>query len=273
VNNGPNSLHGGLQGFDKKCWTIEKYDKSENIVVFSLVSKHEEEGYPGEIKVTVQYALQNTNDLTLDYSAEWTGNPINDAIQETAVNLTNHSYFNLSGLENLDVKDHICAMPDVTGVLELDDSQIPTGKVIAGSSMTKDMDFASASKTFGDGLKTVTKFRGYDHFFMVNPKSDAQQPLPCGAKVHCSTTGISLSLFTDAIGFQLYTGNWLDGSITGKESTQENKPYGQYSGFCLEASHPPEAANHQQWRNSVILRKGEGFKRKDVYRVQVENSI
>ena len=269
-------MHGGITGFDKKYWTVDDYNPSERVVVFSLISKSGEEGYPGEIKTTIAYKLSLSGDLSIDYRTEWTDSPDNQNLQETVVNLTNHSYFNLSGFSVPTITGHLCSMPGVQGYLELDANQIPTGSLIENSQAYPSMDFSThvestegsiiprGPKTFGQGLPDVTQFRGYDHFFVSNKETKGLNSL---VKVGCTETGISMELLSDALGFQLYTGNWLDGSISAKKT--QSGVYGQYSGFCLEASSPPDSLNHSKWQNLVILKKGDIQTRRDVYHFEM----
>lgn len=245
-------------------------------MVLSLISKVAEEGYPGEVIVTVEYALSGQGELSIDYRSEFTDSPLNNSVTETVVNLTNHSYFNLSGFTKDSVLEHHCTMSGVRGHLELDGTQIPTGKVIENSFASPCMDFTTLStreegrgpKTFGAGLPHVTEFRGYDHFYLVNETSEkALEPV---VKVYSPESGIYVELSTDAIGFQLYTGNWLDGSLSSCKVDQPGATYGPHSGFCLEASAPPDSLNFKEWRASVILTKGKVQNRRDVYRFGTE---
>lgn len=220
-------------------------------VSFYLKSESGDQGYPGEVGVLVKYTISG-NGLLIDYSVEFADSVANENLTETVVNLTNHSYFNLSN--EVTIKNHFCEM-NVIGYLELDENQIPTGKLV---SINQDpaMDF-SKIKSFGEGLPSVTHFRGYDHFFLKDKATFEK-----AVKVTCNDIG--LELWTDAPGFQLYTGNWLDGTCNAKDG---KKVYDQYSGFCLEASYPPDSLNLEEWRGKVVLKKGNIWKRRDLYRV------
>jgi aldose 1-epimerase len=222
-----------------------------NYVIFYLKSKSGDQGYPGEVDVLVKYSISG-NGLQIDYSVELADSVANENLTETVINLSNHSYFNLSN--EATIENHFCEM-NATGYLQLDDYQIPTG-ILIPINQNQDMDF-SKLKRFGEGLHTVTQFRGYDHFFIKKEVDTFEKAV----KVICNNIG--LELWTDAPGFQLYTGNWLDGSCAAKDGSN----YGQYSGFCLEASYPPDSLNLEEWREKVLLKKGHVWKRRDLYRI------
>lgn len=250
-NNGPNALHGGLVGFDKKLWEVKEF--GTDFVSFSLKSESGDQGYPGEIDLIVKYSI-SANGLEIEYFAELTNSEVNANVNETAINLTNHSYFNLSKDDT--IRNHHCEI-NAKGYLDLDANQIPTGKLL-NVDHDEAMDFTTQGpRLFGEGLPTVTQFRGYDHFYMKKDGINFEK----AAKV--SFNSMCLELWTDAPGFQLYTGNWLDGSCKGKDG----KKYDQYAGFCLEASYPPDSLNSSEWRDKVVLKKGNLWKRRDVYRI------
>ncbi|KAI8836334.1 galactose mutarotase-like domain-containing protein [Chytridium lagenaria] len=231
INNGPNSLHGGLQGFDKKTWSI--LSSSSSHISLSLLSPANQESYPCDLLVTITYTLTDSS-LLIDYTAK-IPTPTTD---ETIVNLTTHSYFNLSGRYN----------------------DNPT------------LDFSSP-KPFNQDLESVMEFKGYDHFFVVKNAGDAKcvvgededVVMVDAATLVSPDSGLEMKLRTSAMGFQLYTGNWLDGSL-GPKSTQECK-YGPYSGVCLEASAPPDAVNSKDGavRALVVLGSGKVWKQKTEY--------
>jgi aldose 1-epimerase len=244
INNGPNSLHGGINGFHKKCFTC--IASSERSATFQLISPHREEGYPGSIKVTLIYTLDG-NGLALDSTAELLCIPGED-VEETYVNFTSHPYFNLSGGKDDSIHDHLVDMTHgVSGCLELDDNQIPTGRVLDRSS---NPELFLDNKPLKDSLHLVQNFKGYDHFYLT--------PSPTAVmKVTCPANGLSLKVTSDATGFQFYTGNWLDGSFG----------YGQYAGFCVEPSHPPNSINMTAYRDLVLLKKGHPKKQRIVYQL------
>jgi aldose 1-epimerase len=242
VNNGPNSLHGGVKGFDKQFWTAEVLDASP-FVQLELISEHLDQGYPGKIKVTVIYWIENDS-LKIDSQAEL----IDDSVKETYVNLTAHPYFNLTGGKHSTVEDHIVHMPGVKGVLELDSNQIPTGNVLTVKSNPElifDQPMSLKTK-----LPLVQQFRGFDHFYLAqgNPF----------VVVTCPESDISLQVTSDGAGFQFYTGNWIENQPS--KSIHPCKSYTQYSGFCIEPSQPPNSINLGEYRNSVIVTKEKPWK-------------
>ncbi|KAJ3263785.1 hypothetical protein HDU77_009938 [Chytriomyces hyalinus] len=265
ANNGPNCLHGGVNGFDSKVWTVES--KTASQVVFSLESEDGEEGFPVAVKSTVTYTVEDSS-VKINYSVT----PIQEEGDSrlTVVNLTTHSYFNLSGFEKGSMLEHVASFPSALGHLETTDTQIPTGKLIE-TGAAPEMDFTTAPKTFGQDLQLVQEFRGYDHFYVVKPFSkQAEKDVRLAAVVHSVETGIVMEMLTDAVGFQLYTGNWLDGTIPLK--TDASRSYEAYSGFCLEASAPPDAINSTDAsvRDTVTVGNGKDWNQVTVYRFGVK---
>ncbi|KAI8825147.1 galactose mutarotase-like domain-containing protein [Fimicolochytrium jonesii] len=278
VNNGPNSLHGGIEGFDKKFWTGDIVSQTPPSVRFTYTSPHGEEGYPGELAVSVTYTITESHGLSMAYTAQLTESSPAD-VTETAVNLTNHSYFNLSGFRTPDgatVKDHVLLLDrgSVEGVLELDDTQVPTGKVLNIADAGDAFNF-NQPKKLGEGLREgldhVERFKGYDHFFLLSQHQHPRQtvftatasdtpiprPLPTIHLYH-PTSELHMHISTTAPGFQLYTANWLDGKYTGtKPGTQEGAVYGKHSGICFETSALVDAVNFEEWRKGVVVGRGE----------------
>jgi aldose 1-epimerase len=246
VNDKPNSLHGGLKGFDKRVWLAEgRIGDRGPALDLSYVSHDGEEGYPGTLTVHVSYTLTAANELEIAYRAS--------TDQATPLNLTNHSYFNLAG-HGL-VLDHEVwlAAEQYTPVnAEL----IPTGQI--ASVIGTPLDFRTPT-AIGKRLKEVGGNPvGYDHNFVL--------PHPGGdpvliARVWEPTTGRVMEVETTQPGVQLYTGNFLDGSLTGKGG----EVYKQHSGFCLETQHFPDSPNQPTFP-SAILRPGETFAQTTVYR-------
>ncbi|KAJ3074322.1 hypothetical protein HK102_005817 [Quaeritorhiza haematococci] len=284
INNGPNSLHGGLKGFDKVNWTSSIVSQDPPTVQFSYTAQDGEEGYPGIVTTTVTYTLTDNGpkggEIKIHYKADV---PASEKLS-TVVNLTNHSYFNLSGLTEEDVLEHVLQIPSQAGHLELTEHQVPTGKTIT-SDANAPMNFSMPDgKLIGADISEVQQFRGYDHFFVLEPptpESDAADetntevdPLlkRIAARVACTSTGLLLEMRTTCPGFQLYTGNWLDENVKDcKVSTQpEGVSYGRHSAFCLEASHPPDAINHDAWRNGVVVKPGQSWEETTVYSLSVD---
>lgn len=297
-NNGPNHLHGGIRGFDQILWKATVIQEDPPSVRFEHTSQDGEEGYPGAVDVIVTCTLENA-ELSYNFAAK-----LSDGQEgaESLVNLTTHPFFNLTGFASpIDgtVHDHICQMnaDRVQGYLDLTDMQVPTGRVLTPGSDGHDptLDFLSSPRRFGDGLKPgldhVHRFGGCDHFFLSHqdslvrsrrsPTDDGQeqqsrqlglQPL---CMVTAPSTGISLILHTDANGFQLYTGNFLDGQFSAKQTqvhgeTKEKSPrYEVHTAFCLEPSAPVDAINHNAWRKLVTIKRGEEWRMKVVYAFNV----
>jgi aldose 1-epimerase len=246
-NDRGNTLHGGRRGFDKVLWNpIMANDRS---VEFAYLSKDGEEGFPGNLTVHVRYSLSDDNELTIDYSAATNKN--------TVVNLTNHSYFNLAGAGNGDVLNHELSI-DADQYTPVDALSIPTGKLadVAGTPL----DFRAAHKIadhIGDDDPQLHFANGYDHNYVLN-KKDLLHPV---ATVYERTTGREMKITTTEPGLQFYTGNGLNGSITGKDG----KKYEQHAAFCLETQHFPDSPNQPQFPGTE-LKAGETYISKSVYK-------
>ena len=245
TNNGPNHLHGGLKGFDKVVWNAEPVKASNGEAVkFTYKSKDGEEGYPGNLDVAVTYTLTNDNALRIEYAAT--------TDKATPCNLTNHSYFNLAGKG--DVKEHIVFL-DADRFVQVDENLIPTGGLppVKGTKM----DFATAHR-IGEHIAEIgADPKGYDHCYVANQANGVHK----FAEIYEPTSGRVMTMFTDQPGVQFYTGNFLDGTITGKGGVIYNK----HSGFCLEAGGFPDAINQPTFPTSV-LKPGETYKQITEYR-------
>jgi len=240
VNNAPNHLHGGIKGFDKVVWKIQdsSVGGDEAVLKLSYLSKDGEEGYPGNLKCTVTYTLTADNELKMHYEAT-TDKP-------TVLNLTNHSYWNLAGQGNGDILGHEL-MLNADGFTPVDEGLIPTGqiKTVKGSPM----DFTQAMK-IGSRIAKID-IGGYDHNFVLRGKT-GQMKL-C-ATVYEPTSGRIMQIHTTEPGVQFYTGNFLDGTLTGKAG----KVYQKHYGFCLETQHFPDSPNKPDFP-SVVLRPGQKY--------------
>jgi aldose 1-epimerase len=236
TNDGPNHLHGGLKGFDKVLWQGEPVQTNDGMGVrFSYLSHDGEEGYPGNLSVTVTYILTEANELRLDYTAT--------SDKPTPVNLTNHSYFNLTSADHSNILGHelLIAADHFTPVNQ---ALIPTGDI----KPVKDtpLDFRTSTPI---GARISELQSGYDHNFVLNTRG---QRLALAARVYEPLTGRQMEVVTNAPGIQFYSGNFLDSSIVGKRKVA----YEKHQGFCLEAQHFPDSVNHANFP-SVILRPGE----------------
>lgn len=231
ANNGENHLHGGLKGFDKKVWDAAEFRSREEAGIdLTYTSPDGEEGYPGEMKVLVRYTLSPHNELKIRYRAEST--------KPTPVNLTHHSYFNLKGAGKGDILDHELQI-DAEQYLEVDDGLIPTGelKEVAGTPF----DFREP-KTIGEYIGSVKG--GYDHNFILY--NEGQFSLV--AILSEPICGREMEVYTDQPGLQFYSGNFLDGSLTGKKGVV----YKKYSGLCLETQHFPDSPNRPEFPNTIL---------------------
>jgi aldose 1-epimerase len=246
-NDGPNHLHGGVKGFDKVVWeaTEIKQDSAVGIKLHRL-SKDGEEGYPGNLDVTVTYLLNNNNELSFEYSAT--------TDKATPVNLTQHSYFNLAGQSSGDIKNHEI-MINASKYTVVDATLIPTSELrdVKGTPW----DFTSSKPIGKDLAATGGNPVGYDHNFVLNTKSSRE----VAVRVVEPTTGRVLEVFTDEPGVQFYSGNFLTSKYIGKGG----KPYAQYDGFCLETQHFPDSPNQPTFP-STILKPGDKYYTKTIYK-------
>jgi len=249
-NDGPNTLHGGLtRTFDKVVWDGETL-KGKNAVAFSYLSKDGEEGFPGNLKVKVTYTLTESNELVIDYDAT--------TDKATPINVSQHSYFNLKGEGNGDILDHEI-MINADKFTPVDKNLIPTGELRAVKGTP--FDFTTSTKIgarIEDQYEQMVLGHGYDHNFVLNRKGAG---LSLAARVHEPTTGRVLEVSTTQPAVQFYTGNFLDGSVTGKEGHVYKRRYG----FCLETQHYPDSPNHPDFPNAV-LKPGEKFHQTTVFK-------
>ncbi|MGV3603440.1 MAG: aldose epimerase family protein [Dyadobacter fermentans] len=250
INNGPNALHGGTKGFDKVLWKATEI-KQDSVVGLQLeyTSKDMEEGYPGNLTVKVVYTLDNDNALSIDYTAT-TDKP-------TVVNLTNHSYFNLTGLKR-DVLDHEVTL-ESDSIVPVDTTLIPTGKLRAVEGTP--FDFRKSTK-IGAGInktedEQIAAGGGYDHCWVLKRSGDG---LVKFATVHEPESGRVMEVFTTEPAVQFYTGNFLDGTLKGKGAT-----YVKRFGFCLETEHYPDSPNQPQFPTTT-LNPGETYKTTTKYK-------
>lgn len=248
VNDGPNHLHGGIKGFNKVVWDGNEFSDSARAgVTLTYLSKDNEEGYPGNLQVTVTYTLGNNNQLTTVIEA------VTD--KATPVNLCNHTYFNLSEADT-NILGHEVLLK-ATRYTEVDANLIPTGNLpaVAGTPM----DFTTAHP-IGERIADVPG--GYDHNYVLDKKPGEMGFV---ANVYDPRTGRGLIVMTTQPGVQFYTGNFLDGTITGKGG----KVYGKHYGFCLETQHFPDSPNQPSFPN-VILKPGEKYQETTVWQFVIK---
>lgn len=246
VNNGPNHLHGGPRGFDKVLWKARLLRGAS--VRFDYTSPDGDQGFPGELAVTVVMSLTDANELVLDYTAT--------TDKATPINLTNHSYFNLAGRG--DIKRHKLTL-DADFYTPTDASLIPTGEIrpVKGTPL----DFTKPTAIGARFAKLGGKPHGYDHNFVLRGDVANTGKPAFTARAVEPKSGRVLELLTTEPGVQLYTANWLDGSLTGKGGIV----YRQHAAFCLEAEHFPNSINTPHFP-STVLRPGQTYRQTTVHR-------
>ncbi len=252
INNGPNNLHGGIKGFNSKVWDIEK--KEAQTVVLKYVSADGEEGFPGELTTTVTYHLTDDNAVEISYHAT-TNKP-------TVLNLTNHSYFNLSGAGDPSVGDHLLTI-NADYYLPTDDTAIPYGpkEKVEGTPM----DFRTPHEVgarINEDFEQLVFGNGYDHTFVLNKEKNE---LSFCARCISPKSGIVMETYTTEPGVQLYTGNWMTGHFAGKNRQR----YPARAALCLETQHFPDSPNRPEYP-STVLRPGEEFNSKTIYKFVVQ---
>lgn len=250
TNNFGNHLHGGTVGFDKVLWTATPVEGDEPALKLTYTSKDGEEGYPGNLSVEVTYTLLKDNALKIDYQAT-TDKP-------TVVNLTNHTYFNLTGGAKRDILDHVVTLY-ADKFIPIDKTLIPTGKLqpVAGTPF----DFTKPTVVgtrINDSTDTQIKFGGgYDHGWVLNGSGDS---LKLAATVYEPTSGRVMEVRTTQPAIQFYTGNFLDGTLTGREGIAYKKRFA----LCLETEHYPDSPNQPSFPTTT-LRPGETYKTTTIY--------
>jgi aldose 1-epimerase len=248
ANNNGNTLHGGLKGFDKVIWKVKLYTDSS--LLLSYLSRDGEEGYPGDLSVDVMYSLSDEMALKIDYAA------VTD--KPTPVNLTNHSYFNLSAGDDSTILDHEL-MLKADNFTPVDDKLIPTGKIDAVKGTP--MEF-NLPKKIGREIAQVSG--GYDHNWVVNRNRNTPELI--GSLYHSGSDRL-MEVFTTEPGIQFYSGNFLDGSL---KNTRGGARYVKHAGLCLETQHFPDSPNQPLFPNT-ILRPGETYHQTTIYKFSTRN--
>jgi len=253
-NDGPNSLHGGIRGFNKRIWTgVDRSRADAQVLELTYTSQDGEEGYPGTLKVQVTYTLPaEANELRIDYSAT--------TDKDTVVNLTNHSYFNLSGVASQEILEHQLLLRALK-FTPVDSTLIPTGELRAVCCGPFDFTKATAiGARINQGDEQLKIGKGYDHNWVLERTNKGG--LQVAAEVFEPTSGRVLEVLTTEPGIQFYSGNFLDGTVRGKGG----QLYGHRTGFCLETQHFPDSPNHPNFP-STVLRPGQVYRSTTVFRL------
>jgi aldose 1-epimerase len=252
-NNAENHLHGGLKGFHKVVWDASAESRDDELVLhLTYLSVDGEDNYPGNLTVKVDYIVNNGNELRIDYRAT--------TDKDTIVNLTNHSYFNLAGTDDILNHELTIAADKFTPVSK---ELIPTGEIrsVEGTPM----DFRIPTKIgarINEPYEQLTFTGGYDHNFVFN---GSKGQLKFAARLRDPASGRTMEVETTQPGMQFYSGNFLDGSLTGKGGAV----YEKYAALCLETQHFPDSPSHANFPTTV-LRAGEVFEESTVFRFSVE---
>ena len=262
VNNGPNSLHGGLRGFDKVVWTVPQFldvmgINGSRMLVLDYTSLDMEEGFPGTLRARVTYTLTDDDRLIVDYTAT--------TDKATPVNLTQHTYWNLAGSARRDILGHELTI-NADSMTPVDTTLITTGQITPVSGTPFDFRIPTAIGARVDQRQDaqIRYGNGYDHNFVLNRGGAPADALVHAARVVEPTSGRTLDIFTTEPGLQFYSGNFLDGSITGKGGAVYRFRYG----MALETQHYPDSPNHPNFP-STILRPGQQYHTRTVYQFGV----
>ena len=253
-NNFGHTLHGGPEGYDRQVFKAEQL--SDQSVAFTYVSPDGEAGFPGTLNVKVTMTLTDDNAIDLQYEAE--------TDKETVVNLTNHTYFNLSGDANNTILDHLL-MINADQFTPVDDTFMTTGEILPVEGTPMDFRTATAVGERIDQYEydQLKNGDGYDHNWVLNSGGDVSQ---LAATVYSPATGIQLEVYTVEPGLQVYTGNFLDGTLTGKRGAVYNKR----TAICLETQKYPDSPNKAAWP-SPYLKPGEKYTSRCIYKFTVQN--
>ena len=251
INDGPNALHGGPKGFHARVW--DALQMNDHTLVLNLISAYGEEGYTGEVKVTVVYTFTDENELVIEYMA--TTN------KKTIINLTNHGFFALAGIADPTptIEDVECEI-NADFYLPIDETSIPTGEILKVEGTPFDF---RTPKTFGQDIdadnEQIKNGSGYDHCYVLNKREEGE--LSFAARIYEPKSGRTMDVFTTEPGVQVYTGNFLDG-IKGKEG----KKYAWRSAVCLETQQYPDSPNNLWPESTGRLKADDRFEALTIYR-------
>ena len=252
TNNGPNHLHGGVDGFDRKVWKSQAVQgKNEVAIKFSYLSKDGEEGYPGNLSVQVTYTLTDADELRIDYAAT--------TDKKTPINLTNHAYWNLSGHDQGTILDHTLKL-EADLFTPVDETSIPTGEIRSVSGTV--MDFIKETPVGLRIEKVGGTPGGYDHNYVIRKHEVGE--LALAATLYDPKSGRQMQVLTTQPGIQLYTANYLNGTVQGKGGVF----YQKQTALCLETQHFPDSINKPHFP-SVVLEPGSEFRETTVHRFAV----
>ena len=250
INNGPNHLHGGPTGFHARVWDAEQINN--HTLVLRYVSAYYQEGFPGELSMTVMYTLNNDNELLIDYKG--TTN------KKTIVNMTSHGFFSLAGIANPtpSAMDIICQI-NADFYLPIDDTSIPTGEILKVEGTPFDF---RAPHAVGERIdadhEQIKNGAGYDHCYVLNKREPGE--LSFAAKITEPKSGRTMVVYTTEPGVQFYSVNWADGY-----KGQHGATFGRRSALCFEAQHFPDSPNHPYFP-SVVLKPGQVYTQKTIYK-------
>ena len=254
VNNGPNHLHGGPIGFHARVWDAEQINGHE--LVLRYISAYYEEGFPGELNMTVKYSLTDDNELVIDYRG--TTN------KKTVVNMTSHGFFSLAGIANPtpSAMNVICQI-NADFFIPIDENSIPTGEILKVEGTPFDFRTPTpVGERIDADCPQIKNGAGYDHCFVLNKREVGE--LSFAAKIVEPESGRTMEVYTTEPGVQFYSDNWADGY-----KGQFGATFGRRSALCFEAQHFPDSPNRAHFP-SVILRPGEVYKQKTIYKFGVE---
>lgn len=254
INNGPNSLHGGLKGFNAKVW--DALQMNDHTLVLKYVSPYGEEGFSGEMKTTVVYSFTDDNELVIEYMA--TTN------KKTIVNLTSHGFFSLAGIANPTptIENLECEI-NADFYIPIDETSIPTGEILRVEGTPFDFRKPKAvGKDIDADNEQIKNGAGYDHCFVLNKKEEGE--LSFAARIKEPVSGRIMEVYTTEPGVQVYTDNWADGY-----KGQNGATFPRRSAICFEAQHFPDSPNRPYFP-SVVLNPGEQYTQKTVYRFAVD---